>query len=270
MDNRQALLQLAQQLEQDQGESSEEEEFVPGAGLSEVQRKMAEFQSLALVNPSLSTLPQASFSNVMGPEYFAVNHNDGGLEYRIRDAESRMHSADRKRQIRLLMNLQAVHDNVIKTVATGLGMRTFGDLCAMHASEGDVGFAASWMGSQMAVRESLDKLESEIKREISLLNLANDKGNKHGFGILTRMNELQVLESTVPKPDWDLYLRAQSSMNQLKASRPKRGRGGGGGGGRGGKRSRPNSAKQPKFPQCAICGQKGHVAGDAACKAAAK
>ena len=122
----------------------------------------------------------------------------------------------------------------------------------------------------MAVRASLDKLEGEIKREISLLNLANDKGNKHGFGILTRMNELEVLENTVPKPDWERYLRAQSSMNQMKAARPKRGRGGGGGGGRGGKRNKPNPSKQPKFPQCAICGMKGHVAGDAACKAAAK
>ena len=125
------------------------------------------------------------------------------------------------------------------------------------------------MASQVAVRSSLDKLEEEIKRELSLLNLANDKGNKHGFGILTRMNELEVLENTVPKPDWDRYIRAQSSMNQIKAARPKRGRGGGGGG-RGGKRQRPNAGKQPKFPQCAICGQKGHVAGDAACKAAAK
>ena len=46
------------------------------------------------------------------------------------------------------------------------------------------------------------------------------------------------------------------------------------GGGRGGKRARPNprggGQQQPKFPKCAICGQKGHVAGDAACKAAAK
>ena len=54
-----------------------------------------------------------------------------------------VHSADRKRQIRLLMNLQAVHDSVIKTVATSLGMRTFGDLSNMHADEGDVGFASS-------------------------------------------------------------------------------------------------------------------------------
>ena len=117
----------------------------------------------------------------------------------------------------------------------------------------------------------MDKLEEEIRREISLLNLANDKGNKHGFGILTQMNELQALESTVPKPDWELYLRAQSSMNQMKATRPKRGRGAGGGGGRGGRRGgKANRNKQPKFPQCAICGVKGHVAGDAACKAAAK
>ena len=123
----------------------------------------------------------------------------------------------------------------------------------------------------MAVRASLDKLEEEIRREISLLNLANDKGNKHGFGILTRMNELQALESTVPKPDWELYLRPQSSMNQMKAIRPQRGRGAGGGGGRGGRRGgKANGNKQPKFPQCAICGVKGHVAGDAACKAAAK
>ena len=150
-------------------------------------------------------------------------------------------------------------------------MRSFTDISTMHAAEGDVGFASTWMASQMAVRASVDKLEEEIKREISLLNLANDKGNKHGFGILTRMNELQVLESTVPKNDWDLYLRAQSSMNQMKASKPKRGRGGGAGGaGRGGRRGRANASKQPKFPQCAICGAKGHVAGDAACKAAAK
>ena len=241
-----------------------------GVGMSEIQRKMSEFQTLALANPTLASMPQASYSNVMGPEYFLVNHNDGGLEYHVRDAESRMHSADRKCQVRLLMNLQALHDSVIKMVATGLGMRSFTDISAMHAAEGDVGFASTWMASQMVVRSSLDKLESEIEREISFLNLANDKGNEHCFGILTRMNELEVQESTVPKPDWDLYIRAQSSMNQMKASRPKRGRGGGGGGSRGGKRGKPNGAKQPKFPHCAICGQKGHVAGDAACKAASK
>ena len=271
LDNRQALLQLAQQLGQGEEDSSSDEDVQPSA-MSEIQRKMSEFQALATANPALSSLPQAAMSNVMGPEYFVVNHNDAGLEYRIRDAESRMHSADRKRQVRLLMSLQALHDSVIKTMATGLGMRSFNQLTDMQAAEGAVGFASTWMASQMAVRASLDKLEEEIRREISLLNLANDKGNKHGFGILNRMNEIKVLENTVPKPDWELYLRAQSSMNQMKAARPKksRGGGGGGGGGRGGKRSRPNAAKTPKFPQCAICGQKGHVAGDAACKAAAK
>ena len=89
----------------EQDESSSEDDVPMGGGVSEMQRKMAEFQSLALANPSLASMPQAAFSNVMGPEYFLVNHNDGGLEYRIRDAESRMHSADRKRQVRLLMNL---------------------------------------------------------------------------------------------------------------------------------------------------------------------
>ena len=68
-------------------------------------------------------------------------------------------------------------------------MRPFTDISGMHAT--DVGFASMGMASQMVVGASLDKLEEEIKHELSLLNLTNNKGNKHGFRILTRLKELQ-------------------------------------------------------------------------------
>ena len=89
-------------------------------------------------------------------------------------------------------------------------MRPFTDISGMHAT--DVGFASMGMASQMVVGASLDKLEEEIKHELSLLNLTNNKGNKHGFRILTRLKELPDLKSTVPKADWDRYLRTKSAI----------------------------------------------------------
>ena len=79
------------------------------------------------------------------------------------------------------------------------------------------------------------------------------------------MKNLEQLEKSLSKEDWDRFLRASTSLNQIKA-RPKRG----GGGGSRGKRKKPNADQRPRFPKCAVCKQTGHVAGDAACKAAAK
>ena len=80
------------------------------------------------------------------------------------------------------------------------------------------------------------------------------------------MKSLETLEKSLSKEDWDRFLRASTSMNQIKA---KPGRRGGGGGGSRGRKRKAAGNQQPRFPKCAVCNKKGHVAGDAACRAAA-
>ena len=109
---------------------------------------------------------------------------------------------------------------------------------------GDDAFVADWDASRKTIREKIDTLITEIAREISLLRLANDKGNKFGFATIERMKNLEQLVKSLSKEDWDGFLRASTSMNQIKA---KGKRGGGGGGGRG-KRRKPNGNQQPRFP----------------------
>ena len=123
--------------------------------------------------------------------------------------------------------------------------------------------AATWKASQHAVKDALDELTKKIKDEINYLWLANDRGNKHGFGTIERMRDFARMEEMVPKATLDLYAKAHSSMNTLKS-------GGGRGGKRGGKRAKknkPSHAGKPKLAKCALCGGFGHVAGDANCKA---
>ena len=66
------------------------------------------------------------------------------------------------------------------------------------------------------VKEALDKLEAEIDREAQFVVLANDKGNKHGYGTIDRMRDFAKMEAMVPKATLDLYNKAHTSMNTMK------------------------------------------------------
>ena len=268
VDNRDALLQLARQLGGEQSSEEDDDEADEGdGGPSEFERQVERYRSLATVNPAQSFLAAASRSNVMGPEYLRSSVVDASREQEIRDAENQMTSQDKKRQMRILQSFRFLHEDLHRLIAAGPGMLSVGDLDADRRSLGDDAFAANWDASRKTIRESIDTFKAAINREISLLRLANDKGNKFGFATIERMKNLEQLKKSLSKEDWDRFLRASTSMNQIRG-KPKRG-GGGGGGGRA-KRRKPNGNQQPRFPKCAVCNKPGHVAGDAACKAAAK
>ena len=256
--------------EDEEDDIDDGEATTPEEASAAVRAKMAEFRALSSTNPALAALPLSASSNVMGEEYLRSSTVDAARDQEIRDAEATMTSQDKKRQMRILMTLQFMQEHIGRMLSAGPGMLPLNVLFDERESLGHDVFATTWMASQMVIRESLDTLKAEIKREISLLLLANDRGNKHGFGTIERMKSLQKLEESMSKQDWDRYLRASTSMNQIKSKAGKRGGGGGGGGGGGRKRNRRNSANTPKFPKCAVCGKAGHVAGDAACKAAAR
>ena len=167
--------------------------------------------------------------------------------------------------MRILMTLNHLQFDLGRAIVRAPGMLPLELLLQRWEKDGHDKFAKDWMAGQMLVKSCLDKLRRELKHELSMLELANDKSNRHGFGTIERMRALQRMEATVPKELMDLYNRASSSMDKIKSAKK---RGGGGGGRGGGKRRRPNAANKPKLPVCAVCGVKGHVAGDAACKAA--
>ena len=265
--NRDALLRLARQMagEQSSSEDDGEEDDDEAGGPSEFDRQVARYRALSAVNPAQSFMAAASGSNVMGPEYLRSSVADASREQEIRDAENEMTSQDKKRQMRILKTFFFMHEDLQRLVAAGPGMLSVDRLDALRQSLGEDAFAANWDASRKTIREGIDKLRADIEREVSLLRLANDKGNKFGFATIERMKSLETLEKSLSKEDWDRFLRASTSMNQIKGKPARRG------GGRGrGKKRKASGDQRPRFPKCAVCNKTGHVAGDAACKAAAK
>ena len=276
--NREQLLALARQMadsgesengkegDEDDGISEDEDEGDGELSQAEIKKKIADFQRSALENPDSLFNPGSSESNVMGDEYLEAPLTIPGFcEQEILKAEATMHSQDKKRQMRILKTINFHQLDLGRALARGPGMLPIERLVKRWDRDGHAKFAKDWMASQMLIKSCLDNLRREIRHEVAMLELANDKSNRHGFGTIERMRSLQRMESTVPKELLDLYNRASSSMDKLKTAKKR----GGGGGGRGGtKRRRPNPKQKPNLPACAVCGIRGHAAGDAACKAA--
>ena len=173
-----------------------------------------------------------------------------------------MTSQDRKRQLRTLMSLKYLAFDVSTIMAQSPGQMPLATVLANIARQGQDVVAADWKASQHAMKDAVDELCREIEQEIIYINLANDKGNKHGYGTIERMRDFARMEEMVPKATLELYNKAHTSMNALKS------------GGRGGKKqnkrarkNKPSAAGKPKLAKCALCGGFGHVAGDANCKA---
>ena len=139
------------------------------------------------------------------------------------------------------------------------------DVLGLVARNGQDVVAAEWGAHLQSIKDALDAVSNELEREAGYVFLANDKGNKHGFGTIDRMRDLSRMDQMLPKETLDLYNKAHSSMNQLKTSKRSASKST-----RKSKRGKPNSAKQPKLQKCALCGGFGHVAGDANCKAVPK
>ena len=74
----------------------------------------------------------------------------------------------------------------------------------------------SWDSSKETIKGAVDALFKEIDQEIAYVFLANDKGNKHGFGTIERMRDYAKMEELVPKATLDLYAKAHSSMNSFE------------------------------------------------------
>ena len=222
----------------------------------------------------VALFPSASAgSSVMGPAY-----STGGAtmatfrESQIKEAEGLMSSNDKKRLVRLLMETSYFCEDLKYTMRYSLPMRSLGELAALINSKGLAEATTIFEESQEKVRAAVDKVSEKIRHETSLVHLANDKSNPHGFAAVDKMKALANLEAVTTKETRDLWTKACSSLDKSKNARKRGGHGnraankkrkrGGGGGGGGGAR--------PALPTCAVCGKLGHVAGDARCKAAPK
>ena len=261
--NRAALMEAARRLQvgAPSSSSSEDEGDQGEPPLAELFQRR--YQELRYPGASSYFTQQRPTSNVMGAEYLAPAFSkDSWREQEIAKVEAKMTSQDRKRQVRTLMKLQGLHFDVCNIVALSPGQMPLGDVLNDVARDGQGVVAANWKASQHAVKDALDELTEEIKKEIRYIHLANDRGNKHGYGTIERMRDFERMEELVPKATMDLYTKAHASMNTLKS--------GSRGGRRGGKRAKkgkPSHAGKPKLAKCALCGGFGHVAGDANCKA---
>ena len=219
--NREALLAAARQLQTGESSSSEEDDDDGDDGgqaqIDAFRRSVASIQAQgAASSVSYFVQPQAT-SNVMGAEYIAPPFSSANWrDQEISRWEQSMTSQDRKRQIRQLLSLKFLHDDVMRQVATSPGMLPLNDLLARRDAVGHDQLARDWLTSQLGIRSAIDALKNEINNEISYVFLANDRGNKFGYGTIDRMKDFSRMEQLVPKPMLDLYSKAHSSMNTLK------------------------------------------------------
>ena len=221
------------------------------------------FQELRAPASAQSYFTQDSATGgVMGAEYLTPPFSKANWrDQELSQWEALMSSQDRKRQIRILKAIQWLHDDVARLVAKGPGNKHLPDFLAELQRDGYDATAASWRASQFAIKDAVDTLTSELVKEVGYVFLANDRGNKHGYGTIDRMRHFAKMEELVPKATLDLYNKAHTSMNSLKSVK------------RAGQKSKKqkkkgaNSGGKPKLARCALCNGFGHVAGDANCKA---
>ena len=222
------------------------------------------FEDLTAPASAQSYFSQAHASGgAMGAEYLTPQFSKANWrKQELAQWESLMSSQDRKRQIRILKSLQFLHKDVARLVALGPGNKHLPDFLAELQRDGYDATAANWRASQFAIKEAIDTLTAELKKEEGYVFLANDRGNKHGYGTIDRMRDFAKMEELVPKATLDLYNKAHTSMNSLKSVK------------RSGQKSKKQKRKsggnanaKPKLARCALCNGFGHVAGDANCKA---
>ena len=228
------------------------------------QRRLEAARSAAAPSAISYFTPGRVTSNVMGAEYLSPPFSsENWRDQEISRWENLMSSQDRKRQIKLLIGLKFLHEDVMRLVAGGPGMMPLLDFLAYFQRHGHDATADAWLTSQLGIRAAVDALKDEINKEIGYTFLANDRGNRHGYGTIDRMRDFSRMEAFLPKATMDLYQKAHSSMNTMKAAKKS-----------GGKpkkaRKKQNHSNKPKLAKCALCGGFGHVAGDANCKAVPK
>ena len=212
--SRAALLAAARRLQEEESSSSDEEQGT--APLADfMNRRYEELRSPAADSYFTRQRPT---SNVLGAEYLAPAFSTSSwLDQELAKWEAQMSSQDRKRQIRTLKSVQFLHDDLRRTLARAPGMMPLSDVLGLVARNGQDVVAAEWGAHLQSIKDALDAVSNELEREAGYVFLANDKGNKHGFGTIDRMRDFARMEELVPKATMDLYNKAHTSMNSLKS-----------------------------------------------------
>ena len=225
----------------------------------------------ALLFPQLSN---QSTSSIMGPEFCEEKSEvDTSRLARISTEQSKMNTPEKRRMIRVFMELQFLVQDLSKSLSRGLFMRDFDHIATLVNSELDPPqYEFVWAKHQLAVKAFLVRVRQKLVDEIGTLWAINDPTIKHGFAATARHQYNQDMERLIPSRIKDGVRQADNTLEKAKASQGKKRGGGSGRGGRGGSKAKrgrhqPDSGRKPMFPKCAACNKMGHVAGDQKCKA---
>lgn len=221
---------------------------------------------------SIFSIPTPS-SSVFGENYLQQEIGvDNIREALIEKEEGKMSSPDKKRLIRVLMEVKFVWMDLVKALALSLHMRPLSHIMTMVNQLGPAEAAKRWDSGQLSLKKHVDGLSEKIRVELSHVYIANCKvRNKFGFGLVDNIiknRDLQILT----KDEMVKFEKAVATMNRAKnqdKGKKSKGKNPGKNARKSGKGQKPDSGDKPKFPKCPDCGKIGHVKGDAKCKAPA-
>ena len=207
-------------------------------------------------------------SAVLGGDYLQQEIGvDNIREAHIEKEEGKMSSPDKKRLIRVLMEIKFVWSDLIKALALSLQMRPLNHIMTLVSQLGATKAMERWDSEQLGLKKHVDSLSEKIRVELSHVYIANCKvRNKFGFGLVDNIIKNKDLK-ILTKDELADFEKAVTIMNKSKTQDKGKKSRGKNPGKNARKGKKPDLNDKPKFPKCPDCGKIGHVKGDAKCKA---